>query len=94
MHLRVRVAHTIDFLHVRLLKCVKMLDHVMIKVKDWSRAKAYYEKTLPHIGYELFWDNEKSGGFQGPDAPHGRIYIVQGMFDSAVCCEHTTRLFT
>ena len=73
---------------VDFLKCVKMLDHVMIKVKDWPRAKAYYETTLPHIGYELFWSNEKSGGFQGPDAPHGRIYIVQGMYNSAVRCRH------
>lgn len=55
-----------------------MLDHVMIKVKDWKRAKAYYETTLKHIGYELFVDTEKFGGFQADDAPHGRIYISQG----------------
>ena len=73
-------------LHLGSLQYVKMLDHIMIKVKDWPRAKAYYETTLPHLGYQLFWDNEKSGGFQGPDAPHGRIYIVQGMSSSAVRC--------
>ncbi|CAL5224284.1 g6950 [Coccomyxa viridis] len=54
-----------------------MLDHIMIKVKDWKRAKAYYETTLKHLDYELFWDSDNAGGFQGSDAPHGRIYIRQ-----------------
>ena len=63
-----------------------MLDHIMIKVKDWKRAKAYYETTLKHLGYELFWNSEESGGFQGPDAPHGRIYIRQGEHDSPLRC--------
>ena len=65
-----------------LVEYAKMLDHIMIKVKDWKRAKAYYETTLKHLGYELFWDSENAGGFQGPDAPHGRIYIKQGIYDS------------
>lgn len=69
-----------------------MLDHVMIKVKDWKRAKAYYEITLKHIGYELFVEKETFGGFQGPDAPHGRIYIVQGMYNSPVRGQNPTHL--
>ena len=56
----------------------EMLDHVMVKVKDWKRAKAYHEATLKHLGYELFVDKETFGGFKGNGAPHGNIYISQG----------------
>ena len=69
-----------------------MLDHIMIKVKDWKRAKAYYETTLKHLDYELFWDSDNAGGFQGSDAPHGRIYIRQGMYDSPTRCYNPTHL--
>ena len=77
---------------VTLFEYARMLDHIMIKVKDWKRAKAYYETTLKHLGYDLFWDSENAGGFQGPDAPHGRIYIRQGKYDGPSRCHNPTHL--
>ena len=54
------------------------IDHIMIKVKDWPKAKAYYEQALTPLGYELLTDGGTWGGFARAKAYVGRIYIKQG----------------
>ena len=54
------------------------LDHIMIKVKDWPKAKAYYETALAPIGYQLLKDGGTWGGFHVPGKSQGQIYIKQG----------------
>lgn len=55
------------------------LDHVMLKVKDWPRAKEYYTSALKPLGYELIADWGNGGGFGVSTEKFGRIYVKQGM---------------
>lgn len=50
----------------------------MVKVKDWSRSKAYYEAAFKPLGYELLLDKGSWGGFTQPGQTTGRIYVKQG----------------
>ena len=54
------------------------IDHLMIKVKDWPKAKAYYEVALRPIGYGLLVDGGSWGGFTLEGQSTGRIYVKQG----------------
>lgn len=54
------------------------IDHIMIKVKDWPKAKAYYEQALKPLGYDLLVDGGTWGGFTQPNTFLGRIYVKQG----------------
>ena len=54
------------------------IDHLMIKVKDWKKAKAYYEASFKPLGYELLLDGGSWGGFTLPGETRGRIYVKQG----------------
>ena len=38
------------------------LDHVMLKVKDWPRAKKHYTSALKPLGHELIADWGNGGG--------------------------------
>ncbi|KAL0024868.1 hypothetical protein WJX79_008339 [Trebouxia sp. C0005] len=53
------------------------LDHVMLKVKDWPRAKEYYTLTLKPLGYELVADWGTGGGFGVSAEKFGNIYVKQ-----------------
>lgn len=55
-----------------------MLDHVMLKVKDWPAAKAYYEAALKPLGYANVADGGTWGGFGVGTDTLGRIYVKQG----------------
>ena len=59
------------------------IDHLMIKVKDWKTAKAYYEAAFKPLGYELLIDGGVWGGFAVPGETKGRIYVKHG--DLHVC---------
>ena len=54
------------------------LDHVMLKVKDWSRAKQYYTSALKPLGYEVIADWGNGGGFGVSAEKIGNIYVQQG----------------
>lgn len=54
------------------------IDHLMLKVKDWPKAKAYYSKALAPLGYELLVDGGSWGGFTVKGQTTGRIYVRQG----------------
>lgn len=54
------------------------IDHIMIKVKDWPKAKAYYEQALKPLDYDLLVDGGTWGGFTQPNTFLGRIYVKQG----------------
>ena len=53
------------------------IDHLMIKVKDWPKAKAYYTAALKPLGYEPVADWGTGGGF-GVAEQLGNIYVKQG----------------
>jgi len=50
---------------------------VMLKVKDWSRAKQYYTSALKPLGYELIADWGNGGGFGFPAEKNGGTYVEQ-----------------
>ncbi|CAL8462738.1 g2271 [Coccomyxa elongata] len=52
------------------------IDHLMIKVKDWPRAKAYYTAALKPLGYKPVADWGTGGGF-GVAEQLGNIYVKQ-----------------
>jgi len=54
------------------------IDHVMLKVKDWPKAKAYYTTVLKPLGYEPVADWGTGGGFGVPGTVLGNIYVKQG----------------
>jgi len=54
------------------------LDHIMIKVKSWPKAKEYFEVALAPIGYVLLKDGGTWGGFHVPGKASGQIYVKQG----------------
>ena len=54
------------------------IDHIMLKVSDWKRAKEYYCAAFAPLGYELILDNPKIGGFAVQGSYDGRIYVSQG----------------
>lgn len=53
------------------------VDHLMLKVKDWPKAKAYYTTALKPLGYVPIADWGTGGGFGVPDQL-GNIYVKQG----------------
>jgi catechol 2,3-dioxygenase-like lactoylglutathione lyase family enzyme len=53
------------------------IDHLMLKVKDWAKAKAYYSTALKPLGYEPVADWGTGGGF-GVAGQSGNIYVKQG----------------
>ena len=67
------------------------IDHLMIKVKDWPKAKAYYTAALKPLGYEPVADWGTGGGFGVPDQL-GNIYVKQGERLAAIAFKNTKRL--
>lgn len=63
------------------------LDHVMLKVKDWQKAKRYYIAALKPLGYEPVADWGTGGGFGVPGDKIGYIFVKQG---GLVVAEHAT----
>lgn len=55
-----------------------MLDHIMVAVRDWPAAKAYYADALEPLGYSLHLDKGTWGGFAVDTKTLGRIYLRQG----------------
>lgn len=54
------------------------LDHVMLKVKNWHKAKEYYTAALQPLGYEPIADWGTGGGFGVPGEKTGSVFVVQG----------------
>lgn len=54
------------------------IDHVMLKVSDWPKAKEYYTGALKPLGYEPVVDWGTGGGFGVSGETRGNIYVVQG----------------
>jgi catechol 2,3-dioxygenase-like lactoylglutathione lyase family enzyme len=52
------------------------LDHVMVKVSNWSETKEFYEKALAPLGYKTVADWGTGGGF-GTGEKIGNIYFKQ-----------------
>jgi catechol 2,3-dioxygenase-like lactoylglutathione lyase family enzyme len=52
-----------------------MIDHISLRVSDFQRSKAFYEKALAPLGYTMVFSNdmEQYAGFAGPDRE--RIWI-------------------
>ncbi|MEF2072843.1 VOC family protein [Consotaella aegiceratis] len=42
-----------------------MLDHVGFAVKDFARARAFYEAALAPLGMTVVMDGDEAGGFAG-----------------------------
>lgn len=61
------------------------LDHVMLKVKDWQRAKQYYKVALKPLGYEPVSDWGTGGGFGVPGEKRGNIFVSQGLSPCSAC---------
>ena len=59
-----------------------MIDHISLRVSDFQRSKAFYEKALSPLGYTLVFSNDKEqyAGFAGPDRE--RIWIGHREGDS------------
>lgn len=58
-----------------------MIDHISLRVSDYNRSKAFYEKALTPLGYTMVFSNdqEQYAGFVGPDRE--RIWIGTGRND-------------
>lgn len=54
------------------------LDHVMLKVKDWQKAKEFYTPVLKPLGYEPVADWGTGGGYGVPGEKIGFIFVLQG----------------
>src|SRR5260221_3733389 len=52
-----------------------MIDHISLRVSDFTRSRAFYEAALAPLGYTLVFSNDKEqyAGFAGPDKE--RIWI-------------------
>ena len=52
-----------------------MIDHISLRVSDFIRSRAFYERALAQLGYKLAFTNDKEqyAGFAGPDRE--RIWI-------------------
>ena len=52
-----------------------MIDHISLRVSDFLRSRAFYERALAPLGYKLVFtnDQEQYAGFAGPDRE--RIWI-------------------
>ena len=55
-----------------------MIDHIGIKVSDFTRSRTFYEQALKPLGYTMVFtnDREQYAGFAGPDGE--RIWIARG----------------
>ena len=54
------------------------IHHVMLKVKDWKKAKEFYTQAFKPLGYEVVADWGTGGGFGVPGATSGNVYVRQG----------------
>jgi catechol 2,3-dioxygenase-like lactoylglutathione lyase family enzyme len=62
-----------------------MLDHIMLRVKDYAESKRFYDAVLGTLGYRLVMEFNEIGGYgdekpyfwigKAPD-PHPRIHIA------------------
>jgi catechol 2,3-dioxygenase-like lactoylglutathione lyase family enzyme len=62
-----------------------MLDHIMLKVKDYAESKRFYDAVLGTLGYRMLMDFGEGGGYgdkkpdfwigAAPD-PHARMHIA------------------
>lgn len=57
-----------------------MIDHFSIGVKNLQVSKAFYQKTLEPLGYELRFDNEYAVSFGEPRGsdPAGDFWLESG----------------
>jgi glyoxylase I family protein len=46
---------------------VGSLHHVALTVNDLARARAFYERLLPALGYRLLFEDAETFGFGGAD---------------------------
>ena len=53
-----------------------MLDHICIGVADYQKARDFYEKVLPTLGYGIMKEHENFGGFGRDGKPS--FWIGQG----------------
>ena len=53
-----------------------MLDHVSIRIKDYSRSKKFYEAALAPLGYTLAMENSSGAGFRRGFIPS--FWVKQG----------------
>ena len=80
-----------------------MIDHISLRVSDYLRSKAFYEKVLATLGYTLVFSNdqEQYAGFAGPDreriwigrndGPRGYAHIAILSADRGLCAASMTR---
>lgn len=62
-----------------------MLDHVMLRVKDYAESKRFYDEVLGTLGYKMVMEFPEAGGYgdekpyfwigAAPD-PHPRVHIA------------------
>jgi len=62
-----------------------MLDHIMLRVKDYAESKRFYDEVLGTLGYRMLMEFGESGGYgddkpyfwvgAAPD-PHPRLHIA------------------
>ena len=53
-----------------------MLDHVSIRIKDYSRSKKFYQAALAPLGYTLAMENSSGAGFRRGFIPS--FWVKQG----------------
>lgn len=69
-----------------------MLDHIMLRVKDYAVSKRFYDAVLGTLGYRMLMEFGEGGGYgdqkpyfwigQAPD-PHARMHIAFAAKDRA-----------
>jgi catechol 2,3-dioxygenase-like lactoylglutathione lyase family enzyme len=69
-----------------------MLDHIMLRVKDYAESKRFYDEVLGTLGYRMLMEFGEGGGYgdtkpyfwigQSED-PHPRIHIAFAAKDHA-----------
>jgi catechol 2,3-dioxygenase-like lactoylglutathione lyase family enzyme len=62
-----------------------MLDHIMLRVKDYAESKRFYDEVLGTLGYRMLMEFPEAGGYgddkpyfwigPAPD-PHPRLHIA------------------
>ena len=70
------------------------LDHVMLKVKDWHKAKEYYTSALKPLGYEPIADWGTGGGFGVPGEKTGSLFFSQGLPSFSTQTRHCYKVLT
>jgi catechol 2,3-dioxygenase-like lactoylglutathione lyase family enzyme len=46
-----------------------VIDHIGIRVSDYERSKAFYQKALAPLGYQLFMEGSSGAGFRKETIP-------------------------